>query len=461
MISVPSLFRRKRLPARGLLCLALGAAIALAGCQSARVAKRATETQVTPDMTAPAEAPPAESAAAPEPEEFAPPVAGATLAPDGVVRVGLLLPLSGRHAKLGQALLNAAQLALFDLADDRFALIVRDTGGTPAGAQAAARSAIQEGAGLILGPLFATSTTAMASEARAAGVNVISFSNDRQIAGNGVFIMGLAPDAQIDRVVDYASRQGLRRFAVLAPTTPYGNAVMQALRDSVQRKGAELSRVVTYNPGIADASAEVRSLADFERRKQALLVERQRLTSAGDKRGLRRLENQETLGPPDFEAVMLPIGGKSLLALAPLLPYFDIDQPEVRYLGTALWNDPRLGTEPALVGGWFAAPPPNLWQNFKARYNTTFGNEPPRVVSLAYDATALAAVLAGRAFSSGSARVFQVEEIADASGFSGVDGIFRFLPTGEAQRGLAVLEMQRGRFRVLEPAPQTFEAIGS
>ena len=377
------------------------------------------------------------------------------------MRVALLVPLTGRHARLGEALLNAAQLALFDIADERFALIVRDTGGTPIGAQSAARMAIEEGAGLVLGPLFATSTTAMAAEARAAGVNVVSFSNDRTIAGNGVFAMGLAPGDQVARVVDYANRQGLRRFAALTPSTPYGTAVLQALRESVQRNAAFLSKVVTYSPGNPDSSPEVRSLADFDRRKQALVIERQRLTARGDRVGLRRLENLDTLGPPDFEAVMLPIGGKSLLAMAPLLPFYDVDPGEVRFLGTALWNDPKLGSEPALVGGWFAAPAPNLWQGFSARYRETFGSAPLRVASLAYDATALAAVLAGRAVTAGRERVFETEEIVDPNGFAGVDGIFRFLPDGSVQRGLAVLEMQRGALRVLDPAPSSFQELGS
>ncbi|MGF1608049.1 MAG: penicillin-binding protein activator [Kiloniellales bacterium] len=382
--------------------------------------------------------------------------------PNAEARVALLLPLTGRHAKVGQALLNAAQLALFDMPAQRFALLVRDTGGTPQGAVAAANGALADGASLILGPLFATEVQAMAWEAQSRGVSVVSFSNDRGVAGGGVFVMGLNPQLQVERVVAYASQQGLQRFAVLAPATAYGDTVLRAMQQAVARNGAQLSRTVSYDPSTGDASAEVRSLAEYDRRRQDLIVERQRLAGRDDsdsKRELRRLERLDTFGPPSFDAVMLPAGGQSLLALAPLLPYYDIDPKEVHYLGTALWDDPTLGAEPALIGGWFAAPPPQLWQSFRERYEQTYGDPPPRIASLAYDATALASVLAGRAFAQGKRTAFDLEAVTQPSGFSGVDGIFRFLPDGESQRGLAVLEMQRGGFTVRDPAPQTFEPL--
>ena len=126
----------------------------------------------------------------------------------------------------------------------------------------------------------------------------------------------------------------------------------------------------------------------------------------------------------------------------------------MRYLGTALWNDPRLGTEPTLVGGWFAAPTPRLWDNFKARYQQSFGSAPPRIASLAYDATALAAVLAQQPGGG-----FRQETLAQRGGFVGIDGIFRFLPSGEVERGLAVMELQRGEVRVIDPAPQSFDQL--
>ena len=131
----------------------------------------------------------------------------------------------------------------------------------------------------------------------------------------------------------------------------------------------------------------------------------------------------------------------------------------MRYLGTALWYDEGLALEPTLQGGWFAAPQPDLWESFLGRYRESFGEEPPRLASLAYDATALAAVLARQAEGLPPGDVFGYDRLTNPNGFAGVDGIFRLLPDGRVQRALAVLEIHRDGLVVVDPAPTTFESV--
>lgn len=379
--------------------------------------------------------------------------------PAAAVKVGLLLPLSGARADVGQAILNAAQLAVFDLAGDRFALVVRDTRGTPEGAATAARAVLDEGASLLLGPLFSTSAEAVKPVADAAEVPMITFSNNTAIAGPQSFVMGVTPRTQVDRVVDYAVSQGLQRFAVLAPENAYGNAVVSALQEAVFRNGVEISRVVYYDPRSTDVSAEVQVLADFNQRRAAAKSQRRELEGRSDEaaqRALQRLQGVETLGELPFDAILLPASGQQLLSIAPLLAYYDVDPEEVHFLGTALWEDPQLLSEPTLEGGWFPAPPPGLWNNFRQRYQDSFGNRPPRVASLGYDAVALAAVLEQRASAGDVFLPYTPQSIAQSLGFAGIDGIFRFLPNGEIQRGLAILEIQRAGFIERDPAPRAF-----
>jgi ABC-type branched-subunit amino acid transport system substrate-binding protein len=440
-----------------LIAAGLGLLAVLSACQDPTVPRPAAQTQV---------APPPELAA----EEISTDVES-VLAEPAVMRVdinqgakvALLLPLSGRHARTGQALLNAAQIALFDIARDRFTLVVRDTAGTPQGAQAALRSALAEGVHFVLGPLFATSVAAIAPEVRAAGLTAVAFSNDRTVAGDGVFVMGLAPRPQIYRLMGFARSQGLTRFAVLAPRTPYGDAVVQALQEAVLRNGQELSKVVSYQPESADLSAEVRLLGDYDARHRALLAQREVLAARPDdasKLALKRLDDLETLGPPEFEAVLLPTGGQRLQAIAPMLAYFDIDPAVVRFLGTSQWEQPEVSKEPALAGGWFTAPPPELWTDFQARYKDIYGAQPPRVATLGYDAAALAAALTRAAYGAGGEPDFSLRILTQSSGFSGVDGAFRFLSSGEVERQLAILTVRRGGgFEVLDPAPRSFSRL--
>ena len=402
----------------------------------------ADDTAATPDAR---EATADDDDAAAEPPEAALPAA----------RVGLLLPLSGRYAAEGASLLRAAQLALFDTADERFLLLPRDTEGTAKGAERAARALLEDGVDLILGPLFAEGVSAVADHARTHGVTVVAFSTDRAAASEGVYLLGHTPRAQIRRVFAHAAASGLQEIALLVPDTRYGAAVLVEAWAAAAATGLSLTQASTYAADASDAAAVVRELAEYDRRAQALKDERAALARQDDaaaRRRLKRLATLDTLGALPFDAVLLADGGARLRQVAPLLPYYDIDPAKIRVLGTGLWEEPATLGEAALLGGWFAGPDPAARRNFEKRYRRVFGEPPGAIATIAYDATALAAALA-RAGAS-----FAPEAIGNRGGFLGADGLFRFDDEGIAERGLAVFEVAGGgKTRVVSPAPARFD----
>ena len=379
--------------------------------------------------------------------------------PAGGPFVALLVPLSGSQAEIGRNLLDAAQLALFEIAGDDFELRPYDTQGAAQGARAAANAALNDGAGLIIGPLTAGSTRAAMFSARRRGVSILSFSNDRSVAGGGVYAMGFLPQTQVDRIVGYARAQGLNQFAALTPDNAYGQAMVAALEQAADDPLSSVVAVTSYQPGDESLPDVIRVFADYDERRQALLDQRTVLEARDDaisQQALERLKNRETLGEVPFEAVLLPAGSDEALQLAPLLAFYDVDPVRVRLLGTWLWDDVKLGNEPSMIGAWFAAPPPSARRDFEARFEDQYGRAPDRLATLAYDAVALAAILNANA-SSGDP--YSIEALTAPNGFAGVDGIFRLLPSGEVQRGLAVLEIERGGFKEIDPTPASFEAI--
>ena len=377
---------------------------------------------------------------------------------DEPVRVALLLPLSGTNARIGRDLLDAAQLALFDATPARFELVPRDTGGTPEGAREAAESALRSGVQIILGPLFGTSVRTAALSARARNVPIIAFSTDRSVAGDGVYLLGIMPEQQVSRVVAFAARQKLGRYAALVPANAYGDTVLGALERATRRHGATIVQVERYAPHDGEFREPVLRLADFERRRAALEAQRRRLAARNDalaQRALLRLKGLTTMGSLPFDAIVIPQGGPTLRRIAPLLAYYDVDPNKIRFIGTSLWEESDLGREPSLVGGWFAAPPPTQSAPFLTRFAEIYGYRPPRIVTLAYDAVALAVAL----LNAPRGPDFSPAAITDRSGFAGVDGVFRFRPDGIAERGLAVVEVEAEGLRVINPAPQAFEQL--
>lgn len=397
------------------------------------------------------------------PAEPAPPQAGGPIAavplgtpppaaaPGGQKVVALLLPLSGQAASLGQAMQDAAMMATFEMAGEDVTLRPYDTTGSPEGAVAAAQRAIADGAGLILGPLFAAEAREVAPIAAQAGVGVLAFSNDRSVAGGNLNIMGFLPEAQVIRVVAYARSKQIERFAMIGPNNDYGAAVANGLRAAIEAYGGQLVEVQLYDPSTEDFHPPVRALARYDGRRRAQIQALQGKNDPGSKAALRALQDQIS-NEMGFDAVLVAESGPRLRALAPLLPYYDIDPAKIKVLGTSLWDEPGIGAEPALVGAWFAAPPPDSRADFDKRFEATFKRRPPRLASLGYDATALAAVVA-------RGPGFGLDVVRQPSGYAGVDGIFRLRNDGLIERGLAVLEIQPRGIKLIDPPPESFEGM--
>ena len=378
--------------------------------------------------------------------------------PPGPISVALLLPLSGPSGGLGAAMLDAAQMALFDVGATEIVLLPKDTEGTPDGARRAADAALADGAALMLGPLFSGSVAAVAPLAEVAGINVIAFSSDRKVARPGVFVMGFLPEQQVERVVTFATEHGFERFAALAPASNYGQAAVQELRRVTVATMTDVVEIVFFPPDVraaSDVADMVRVFVNYDQRRQELLAQRAELEARDDevsREALRRLESLDTLGEVHFDSVLVPEGGVRLLTVVPLLPFYDVDATEVQLLGTAQWESAVAEREPSLFGGWFAAPPPEARSEFEARYRKIYGRQPPRIATLAYDAVALASALARASGEAG----FDAGLLTNEGGFRGVDGLFRFSPDGTNERGLAVLEVTRNGLVTISSAPKSF-----
>ncbi|MCB1563738.1 MAG: penicillin-binding protein activator [Alphaproteobacteria bacterium] len=359
------------------------------------------------------------------------------------VKVALLLPLSGQHKALGEAMLQAAQIALFDAGYAGFELLPRDTRGTADGAREAAQSAIQDGAQLVLGPVFAASVQAARPVTQRARVNMIAFSTDWGLAGGGTYIMGFLPFDQIERVLQYASDRKIKRIGVIAPQTEYGHAVIAAYNAMAPRYGIYTADTMTFSPQSNNLAPALRQFTRYDQRTAT----QQNSTTSG----------ASPLNTPlPFDAVLMPTGGEQASAIGNLLSHYDLPPNKVKRLGTGLFDDPGLAPESSLAGSWFAAPSPALRESFERHFVATYGYSAPRLASLAYDATALSAVLARRGLRETGRPAFDQAAISNPNGFAGIDGIFRFRPDGTAERGLAVLEYRHGRIRMIDDAPETF-----
>ncbi len=345
---------------------------------------------------------------------------GATLG-TGEVKAGLILPLSapGNAGVAGQSMRNAAEMALAEFNSPNIQLLVKDDGGTAEAARQSAQQAVDEGAEIILGPLFAQSVSVVGQVARSRNIPVIAFSTDANVASRGVYLLSFLPESDVERIVQYATSTGKRSYAALIPDNPYGTVVEAAFKQDVARRGGQVVALERYAHDKAAMAGPARNIAQAAVRA---------------------------------EAIFIPDSGEAVPEVVQALTANGVSTKKIQLLGTGLWDDPRLFSTPAIDGGWYAAPDAAGFRNFAARYRARYKQEPARTATLAYDSVALIAALVK---TQGQQR-FSAEVLTNPSGFSGIDGLFRFRPDGTNERGLAVLRVTASGPQPLSPPPRSF-----
>jgi ABC-type branched-subunit amino acid transport system substrate-binding protein len=341
----------------------------------------------------------------------------------GQIRVGLILPLSaqGNAGIAAESMKNAAEMAMAEFKEPNIQLVVKDDGGSPQGAQSAAQQAVAEGAEIIIGSLFARSVSAVGRVARQRGIPVIAFSTDTSVATGGVYLLSFLPETDVRRIVDYAISRGKHSFAALLPDNAYGSVVEAAFQQEVAKRGGRVMALEKYSddPG--------------------------RMTEAA------RRVAQAANG---VDAIFIPDGADRVTQLVQKLESAGVNLRGLQLLGTGLWDDPRIFASAALDGAWFVAPDSNGFRDFATRYHKQYGQDPGRTATFAYDALALVMALA----KTQGAQSLTNQVLTNSSGFTGIDGVFRFLPDGTNERGLAVIQVTRYGAQVVSPAPKSFES---
>lgn len=347
-------------------------------------------------------------------------------------QVAILVPLSGANAAVGQSLANAANLALADTGNTTVRITSYDTAAS-GGPGAAASRALADGAQLILGPLLGADVPAVAGQAAARRVPVLTFSNDGALAAGNVHVLGFQTAQSVERVVAHARSRGITRFAALVPNGSYGERAAVAFTRAVQAAGGDVAAVTSFARVREQLPAAARRVTAYDARVKA--------GTPGNP------------APVGFEALLIADSGTIAGAFVSPLAQFGARQPQVTLLGTELWAaEPGLTRVPALHGALFAAVPDGRFRALERRYRDRFGTNPSRLASLAYDATLLAVGLSGR-WEMGTA--FPPALLQDPKGFSGVDGIFRFRGN-LVERGLEVRRVTAGGFVTDSPAPSSF-----
>lgn len=355
---------------------------------------------------------------------------GPTINTKDPVPVALLVPGGSGNsgdATLAKNLENAARLAISDLDGVRIDLRVYNTAGNSTQAAQAAATAVNDGAKIILGPVYSENANAAGVAVVDRGINVLAFSNNTAIAGGNVFVLGPTFDNTANRLVSYAKRQGKGNIFVVNAQSPAEEVGRTSILQAISSQGANLAGTASFElsqQGLSNAAPQIAAQAKASGASSVFF------TSTND---------------------------GALPFLTQLLPGEGLSSSVAQYIGLGRLDIPAQAiSQPGIQGGWFALPDPNLNNTFKSRYASAFGGQPHPIAGLAYDGIAAIGALVKQ----GKSNALTKAALTQGSGFVGVNGIFRLRQNGTNQRGLAIAQIRNNQVNIIDAAPRSFGGAG-
>ena len=412
----------------------------------------------------------------------------------GTMRVALLAPLSGDLGPLGQQLVNAAALALFEKPEASVEVLPFDTRGTPEGAAQAAAEARGANVDLVVGPLFGSHLPTVQQAFLGQPQPILAFTNNTQLAGGSTFVMGLSVNAQVTHMVDFLGSQGKNRVVVIGPEGVYTDRVIEATDAALAATGGTLVNIATY-PDDADfnaIAAKVQDVTGYPGRRQSWAsYEKQliaRVRSAGDPAGflsseaarfgtqsvrgrmlsglasayrsfagsgrnralaetVSRIEGVDAMPVTEYDALMLPIGDDNLVAIGSMLDLYNAGRGFAVLTGTNVWSNLRLSSEPSLIGGWYTDSSEPQLSPFLQAYRSNYQETPEAIAVLGYHAARVAL----EAYASGNRP--GATFVRRGGGFNGLAGTVSFGDDNIMRHPLSI-------YQVNPEGPQELPASG-
>jgi ABC-type branched-subunit amino acid transport system substrate-binding protein len=331
-----------------------------------------------------------------------------TLQAAEVVSIGVVLPLSGKFASFGNKALQGAELAMERYNSTEAGkkrpvrLLIKDSRGMPKMAEKAVTELNMDDVDVIIGPILATTADAAAKKAQELKIPIITMTQKEGITGIGgwVFRNGMTNAAQVKGLVDYASRRGVKKVAIIYPDNPFGRELTVVFTTEMAKVGGEVVASKDYKEGQTDFGLEIKALVgqEFLEKMKVYTEEREKEFKEAEKSKAKPTLTSETepveemeRPTPDFDAVFIPDYADRVGLIVPQLAFYDVR--DVKLLGISGWNSPKLinlagaflSDDVIIVDGFFSGSPRPQVIDFVGAYRETFGKEPGIVEALAYD----------------------------------------------------------------------------
>ena len=363
------------------------------------------------------------------------------------VKIGLMLPLSGEHYRIGRSLLNAAQMALEKINGNNLIVYIADTGDDRLLLENL-YFLINKEIDILIGPVFTDKIIKIKDILIENEIITISLSNNSELIENRFHAFGLTLEDEINELLVYSLARNFKRYAVVTPDNNYGRRVKKYIEKFNSINNQLKFKFIIYDEESPDFYEVSKLISDFENRKIKLEYEIEllkKVDSIENLEKLKELEKLDTYGELDFEAILLLTQNFNELSnLSSILPYYDVDPKKIQYMGNSLWSKDQALKEPGLENGYFTARNIDSRKIFETAYAQIFKDKPHSLATYTYDLIGLISKIQS------INNNFEIQLLYSDKGFIGTDGWFRIHENGKVSRKPNIYKIKNQKFKIIK-----------
>ncbi len=297
------------------------------------------------------------------------------------IKIGLIVPLSGEHKKIGESIINSTRLAINKIDDKKIQIYTRDTKSNPEVTLKVAKELRDIGIKIIIGPVFNKNLIYLDELNE---IIFLSLTNKIKNNPKNVISAGINAISQINTIIKFQKMKNIERSIFLIPNSEFKNEITHA----ITKTKIKLKDTFIYDTDPTILTSQIEKLTRYPQRKKKLNDEIQRLKDSNEINKLKKisnLEKKDTLGGINFDSVIIADFDESLKSVTTSLLYTDVSAKRIHYICLNQWFDESILKEEALQPLYFPSINKKNYDKFFLEYLKIYKKNPNQISFLSYD----------------------------------------------------------------------------
>ena len=325
---------------------------------------------------------------------------------ESILKVGLIVPLSGKHQEIGKSVLNSIRLALSKINDDQIEIFPKDNNSNPERTLFAAKQLEKEGIRIVIGPIFHQNLIYLEE---VQNLTFLSLSNKTKIIPKNVITIGVNANSQISAIVNFIKKENLNKTIVLVPKSNFEDELRNALVKSKYEfmniysydvEPNKLTPLIKQITAYSERTKKLEKIIEFVEKGIEILEKEEELENLKKKytlgevdldsvvineRELKNLKKKYTLGEINFDSVVIANFGENLKSVTNSFSFSDVTAQDVKFITLNQWFDETLLKESSANQIYFPSINLTNYSKFRETYFKSYNKYPPQISILSYD----------------------------------------------------------------------------